>query len=185
MKSYPNVVVDSSGQQISAISSMPSTWSWTYEGDDIVADVAYDFFTSSTAGGSNEFEVMVWLAALGGAGPISSKCLHFRLYICVADDRVPGSYGADGAAVPVATADIAGQSWKLYKGPNGQMTVFSFVATSTVNDFSGDMKDFFDYLAENQDYDESQYLLSAGAGTEPFTGSDAVFTTSEYSIAVE
>lgn len=65
------------------------------------------------------------------------------------------------------------------------MTVFSFVATSTVNDFSGDMKDFFDYLAESQNYDESQYLLSAGAGTEPFTGSDAVFTTSAYSISVQ
>lgn len=76
VKSYPNVVVNSNGQQISAISSMPSVWSWTYEGNDIVADVAYDLFTSSTAGGSNEFEIMVWLAALGGAGPISSTFLH-------------------------------------------------------------------------------------------------------------
>lgn len=53
---------------------MPSTWSWTYTGDDIVADVAYDLFTSSTADGDEEFEIMVWLGALGGAGPISSTC---------------------------------------------------------------------------------------------------------------
>lgn len=28
----------------------------------VVADVAYDMFTSSTSGGSNEYEIMVWLA---------------------------------------------------------------------------------------------------------------------------
>lgn len=73
MKSYPNVVVDDSNQQISKISSMASKWSWTYTGSNIVADVAYDIFTSSKAGSETpEFEVMVWLAALGGAGPISS-----------------------------------------------------------------------------------------------------------------
>lgn len=65
------------------------------------------------------------------------------------------------------------------------MTVFSFLATGTVNDFSGDIKDFFDYLSGSQGYDDGQYLLSAGAGTEPFTGSNAVFTTSEYSIVIE
>jgi xyloglucan-specific endo-beta-1,4-glucanase len=35
--------------------------------------VAYDLFTSSSPGGKEEFELMVWLAALGGAGPISAK----------------------------------------------------------------------------------------------------------------
>ena len=65
------------------------------------------------------------------------------------------------------------------------MTVYSFIASSTVNDFSGDMMDFFDYLVSSQGYDDSQYLISAGAGTEPFTGSNAVFTTSAYSISVE
>lgn len=51
---------------------MQSSWSWSYDGSDVVADVAYDMFTSSTSGGSEEFEIMVWLAALGGAGPISA-----------------------------------------------------------------------------------------------------------------
>lgn len=87
VKSYPNVVVDSNGQQISSISSIPSSWSWTYEGDDIVADVAYDFFTSSTPGGSEEFELMVWLGALGGAGPISSRSTPSPTYsLCVLVD---------------------------------------------------------------------------------------------------
>jgi xyloglucan-specific endo-beta-1,4-glucanase len=178
------VVVDSSGQQISAISSMPTVWSYTYEGTDLVADVAYDLFTSSTQGGSNEYEVMIWLAALGGAGPISSTS-KASLQVAAPVLTPAGSYGADGKPVAIATVKIAGQTWNLYEGPNGQMTVFSFVATSTVNDFSGDLKEFFDYLVENQSYDDSQYLLSAGAGTEPFTGSDTVFTTSAYSISIE
>ena len=52
---------------------METSWSWSYTGSDIVADVSYDMFTSSTAGGSNEYEIMIWLAAIGGAGPISSE----------------------------------------------------------------------------------------------------------------
>jgi len=89
---------------------------------------------------------MIWLAAYGGAGPISST----------------GS--------PIATVTISGVSWKLYKGPNGSMTVYSFVASSTVTSFSGDLKLFFNYLASSWAYPTSQYLLSIGAGTEPFSG---------------
>lgn len=66
-----------------------------YTGTSIVANVAYDIFTSSTATGSAEYEIMIWLAALGGAGPISS------------------------AGSPVATPTIAGVSWSLYSGYNG------------------------------------------------------------------
>jgi len=32
-----------------------------------VANVAYDIFTSSTAGSEPEYEIMIWLAAYGGA----------------------------------------------------------------------------------------------------------------------
>lgn len=72
VKSYPNVVVTAAAKQLSAISSITSAWAWTYDGKDVVADVAYDLFTSSTAAGDEEFEIMIWLAAIGGAGPISS-----------------------------------------------------------------------------------------------------------------
>lgn len=104
---------------------------------------------------------MIWLAALGGAGPISST----------------GS--------SVATTTLAGVSWDLYSGLNGDMTVFSFVASSQVTSFDGDLLDFLSYLSKNQGLSTSQYLLSAGAGTEPFTGSKAVMTVSAYSLAIE
>lgn len=64
------------------------------------------------------------------------------------------------------------------------MTVYSFVADSQVDDFSGDLLDFFDYLVQEQGFSTSQYLISAGAGTEAFSGSDVTFTTSKYSLTV-
>lgn len=103
---------------------------------------------------------MIWLAALGGAGPISST----------------GS--------PVATVTIDGVSWKLYKGPNGSTTVFSFVASSQVTSFSGNIKDFLTYLVSSQGLPSSQILQNIGAGTEPFTGSNAVFKTTAYSLTI-
>lgn len=103
---------------------------------------------------------MIWLGALGGAGPISST----------------GS--------PIATPTLSGVKWNLYKGVNGQMTVFSFVAQSNVQSFSGDLVNFTKYLVSSQGVSGSQILQSLGAGTEPFVGSNAVFTTSKYSVSV-
>ena len=77
---------------------------------------------------------------------------------------VEGTYGSDGDATPVASPTLAGHSWSLYKGPNGDTTVFSFVASSEITDFSGDIKDFFDYLTSNEGLSSSQYLISIGAG---------------------
>lgn len=131
----------------------------SYSTTNIVADVAYDMFLSSSATGSQEYEIMVWLAGLGGAGPISST----------------------GSAI--ATTTINGVSWKLYQGTNGSMTVYSFVASSTTQSFSGDMKAFFTYLIENQGLSSSLYLIDVQAGTEPFTGT-ADLTVSSYSVAV-
>ena len=132
----------------------------SYSTTDIVADVSYDMFLSSTADGSNEYEIMVWLAALGGAGPISST----------------------GSAV--ATTTIAGVEFKLYSGPNGDTTVYSFVATSTTTSFSADLLDFFTYLIDNEGLSSSLYLIDVQAGTEPFTGT-AELTVSSYSVTVE
>lgn len=132
----------------------------SYSGSGIVADVSYDLFTSSTSTGSNEYEIMVWLAALGGAGPIS----------------------ATGSAV--ATPTIGGVQWKLFSGKNGATTVYSFVAVTQQTSFSGDLRSFFTYLISNEGMPSSQYLLSAGAGTEPFVGSGAVMTVSAFSLSL-
>ncbi|KAI7308120.1 hypothetical protein KC315_g13508 [Hortaea werneckii] len=165
VKSYSNAVVDADSVQLSSISSMQSSWDWKYTGDSLTADVAYDMFTSSSADGSEEFEVMVWLANLN-AGPISS------------------SYSASGDAETIATPNVAGYDWSLYKGSNGAQTVYSFLPSDNINSFSGDVYEFFTYLINNQGFDESQYLVSAGAGTEAFVGQNAEFTVSAYSLDI-
>lgn len=151
VKSYANAVVSLTPTPLAKISSIPSTWTYTQSGTSVVADVSYDMFTSSSATGAHEYEIMIWLAAIGGAGPISS------------------TYGASGSATPVATTTIVGTTWKLYKGPNGDTTVFSFVAEKQVTDFSGDLMSFFRFLESDQSLPSSQYITSIGAGTEPFT----------------
>ncbi|KAK5116408.1 hypothetical protein LTR62_007955 [Meristemomyces frigidus] len=168
VKSYPNVVVkEPTVKQLSAIKTMPSTWTWSYTGSNLVADVAYDMFTSSTATGANQYEIMVWLAAIGGAGPISS------------------SYGSNGKPVAIATATIGGHSFNLYKGPNGSTTVYSFLpASGQIANFSGDVKLFLAYLVQHEGLPNSQYLTSVGAGTEPTTGRGAKFTVEAYSVVI-
>ncbi|TFK50155.1 Xeg-Edgp [Heliocybe sulcata] len=161
VKSFANAALSMTPTRLSAVSTIPTTWRYTYTGTSgAVADVAYDMFLSTSSGGTADYEVMVWLDALGGAGPISSS----------------GS--------PIATPTIGGHSWNLYSGPNGQMTVYSFVTTSTITSFSGDLAQFFQYLEANEGVSSSQYLNSIQAGTEPFVGTNANLQVSQYCVAL-
>ncbi|KAB8237082.1 hypothetical protein ETB97_004869 [Aspergillus alliaceus] len=158
VKSYPNVEAQPDKKKVSELSNIQTTWKWSYKGDNLVGDVSYDIFTSPTAGGDATYEIMIWTAAIGGAGPISTT----------------GS--------PIDTPTVGGKSWKLYKGTNAATTVFSFVAPKAIQDYSGNLAEFFTYLTEKQGFPADQYYLSIGAGTEPFTGQNAVFTTASYTI---
>jgi xyloglucan-specific endo-beta-1,4-glucanase len=122
--------------------------------------VSYDAFISSTDSttAAHDFEVMIWLAALGGAEPI-------------------------GYGTPIASPSIDGITWNLYKGPN-TWTVFSFVATSEQTNFSGDVMNFFNYLIDNQGLPSNYYLQVIQAGTEAFTGSGAEFTVSPLTLSL-
>ncbi|KAF3357771.1 Fructan 6-exohydrolase [Verticillium dahliae VDG1] len=146
VKSYSNAVLQAPAARVSAVASIPSKWQWSYTGTGVVANP--------------EYEVMIWLAALGGAGPISAT------------------------GKPIATVTISGVSWQLYKGAHSQMTVFSFVATKQQTNYSGDVADFIKYLAASQGLPRSQCLYSIGAGTEPFVGTNAKFDTTGYSVSL-
>jgi xyloglucan-specific endo-beta-1,4-glucanase len=137
VKSFSNAGLNFTPKKISDISAIPTVFRYSYSGAGVVADVAYDTFLDSTPGSStNAYEVMIWLAAYGGAMPISKT------------------------GKPVATTDLAGTSWNLYDGYNGDMRVFSFVSPSPVTAFSGDLKEFFDYLTNNQYLGSGNYLNS-------------------------
>lgn len=99
---------------------------------------------------------MVWLAALGGAGPISST----------------------GSAI--ATVTLGGHSFSLYYGLNGSTKVYSFVASSEITSFDMDMMNFYDYLITYEGVSSSSCLITFEAGTEPFTGTSAVLSSNYY-----
>jgi xyloglucan-specific endo-beta-1,4-glucanase len=163
-----------------------------YTGSNLIADISYDLWLAPSLGAANKYEIMIWIGSLGGAGPISST-----------------------GSTPLASPTIAGTKWKLFKGPNGDTTVFSFVAPTNIQNFSGDLMGFFDYLTSSQGVSTSSVVTSLQAGTEPFSGewsacvlmveggrgkkvqmmlnnllivdigSNAVFTTSAYTISVK
>lgn len=113
----------------------------------MVSDVSYDLWLAPSVGANNAYEIMIWVGSYGGAGPISST-----------------------GTTPLATVTIAGTSWKLFKGPNGDTTVFSFVAPSSLGNFAADLNLFFKYLTTYQKVPSSYVVTSLQAGTEPFSG---------------
>lgn len=99
---------------------------------------------------------MIWLSGEGGIQPVGS---------------------------PIQSSiSLASHTWTLWSGPNTNWNVFSFVTESgNINNFSADLKDFFNFLVKNHGVSSSQYLQSVQSGTEPFTGS-AQLVISEYSV---
>ncbi|KAH7123345.1 endoglucanase-1 [Dactylonectria estremocensis] len=87
---------------------------------------------------------------------------------------------------PIAQVQLAGHTWDLYFGYNGEMKVYSFLAASgPINNFSADIKVFFDYLGSEYAFPLSkQYLLIDQFGTEAFTGQDATFYVSRFQAEV-
>ncbi|KAH6856910.1 concanavalin A-like lectin/glucanase domain-containing protein [Chaetomium sp. MPI-CAGE-AT-0009] len=149
------------GNTISSITSMPTQVSWNYNTSDIRANVAYDFFTAEDPNHSNnggDYELMIWLDVFGNITPIGSS---------------------------MGTVMVAENSWQLYVGDNGGMSVYSFMATSSINSFNADVKAFFNYLEDNDDFPaDTQNLIVFQVGTEAFTGGPATFTVSQFSASV-
>jgi len=168
VKSYANAdVVNGKNKQLSAIGTIPSVWSWNYNSGVQVGDVAYDIWTSASPSGAHAYEIMIWLAAYGDAQPISYN------------------YNSSGKAVPIASSiTIGSYRFALYAGSNSDWTVYSFIASSTVTSFSGDVKAFFTYLINNGHIASSQYLVQLQAGIEATVGSNAVFTVDKYSAVI-
>ncbi|GMF28454.1 unnamed protein product [Phytophthora lilii] len=161
VKSFANAALKFDPVQLANVTSIPSTIEYDYKYDGkIITNVAYDLFTSATPGGNVEYELMVWLAALGGAWPLTTT------------------------GKPVKSVSVGNVDFNLYQGKNGNTTVFSYVAVNTTTSFSADFKQFFDQLPEDSAIAPTQYLTHVQAGTEPFQGQNATLTVSKYSAAV-
>ncbi|MCJ1421782.1 hypothetical protein MMC32_008149 [Xylographa parallela] len=164
VKSYTNVEAPMTSKPLSQYNSIKTNWTWSYTGTNIVANVAYDTFLGSSATSAQAYEVMVWLGDFGGCSPLSNNGYP---------------------PTPVATPTIGNVAWNLILGQNGNVVVYSFVAQSKDDtSFSGDLLLFYKYLETNYKLSSGEYLQSIQAGSEVFTGSNAVLTTSAYSIVV-
>ncbi|PFH48691.1 glycoside hydrolase family 12 protein [Amanita thiersii Skay4041] len=166
VKSYANVISNSAkGVQLQSISSAPTTWSWVYRSQStgIRADVAYDIWLGTAPSGNpastaSSYEIMIWLSGLGGIQPVGSQV--------------------------TSGISIGGHTWNLWRGPNSNWQVLSFVSASgDIPNFNADLNQFFQYLRTNQGVAGTQYVQAIQAGTEPFTGS-ADLLTSSYSVSI-
>ncbi|KAG6382029.1 glycoside hydrolase family 12 protein [Boletus reticuloceps] len=166
VKTYTNVEsTTAKGMLLSDVTSAPTTWNWEYatESSGIRADVSYDIWIGTVPNGAqasstSSYEIMIWLSGLGGIQPVGS--------------------------LQTSDVSIAGYTWNAWKGPNGNWETISFVSQDgNINDFSADLNEFFTWLIDNEGVSSSLYLQAIESGTEPFTGS-AELLTSSYSVSV-
>ena len=123
------------GKLISSISKMDTSVSWSYNTQNVRCNVAYDVFTAADpnhVNSSGDFELMIWLGRLGDVYPIGKS---------------------------TGNVQVAGRTWDLWVGMNGNMKVFSYVAASPVNSFSADARLFFKHMETQGFPANKQYLI--------------------------
>lgn len=165
VKSYPNLESTvAKGVQLQNIAAANTVWNWTYttQSSGLRADVAYDVWTGVPSSGGpastvSSYEIMIWLSGLGGIQPVGSKV--------------------------TSGISLAGHTWDLWKGPNSNWQVLSFVSTSEIKNFNANLNEFFKYIVSKQGVPATQYIHSIQAGTEPFTGT-ANLLTNIYSVSI-
>ncbi|MYS21750.1 Cellulose binding domain-containing protein, partial [Streptomyces sp. DvalAA-14] len=138
--------------QLSAISSAPTSVSFTYVGN-AVYDAAYDIWLDPTPrkDGVNKTEIMVWYNHTNPVQPVGTR---------------------------IGTATVAGRSWDVWTGNNGSNDVISFVAPSAISSWSFDVKAFANEAISRGLAQNSWYLTSVQAGFEPWQNGVGLAVTS-------
>ena len=133
-------------RQISALGTVNSSISLNYISSG-TWNASYDIWINAdtNVSGVQDTEIMIWLNRMGSIQPIGS---------------------------PTGTANIAGHSWQVWTGSNGQNNVVSYLSSSPINNFSFNVRDFImDTLSRGGQYgNTSWYLTSVQAGFEPWIG---------------
>ena len=136
--------------RLSANQNINTSYSYSASfGSGGVANVAYDIWMHTQSNPQLENpsdEVMIWVNATGGAGPIGGT---------------------------IATVNIGGASWDLHRGNIG-WEVWSFVRTSNSSSGSLNIKSFTDYLRNTWGLSANKYVTSVEFGSEIFHGAGNV-----------
>ncbi|KAH9835506.1 Glycosyl hydrolase family 12 [Teratosphaeria destructans] len=174
LKSYAAVdPIEYKKQYLSQYESLETTWDWTYAGDDLAANVGYHltFQADANTTGPETFQVQVWLAQYGDISPLSSNGYPYT---------------------PIATPKIGDCTWDLAFGYNGRTKVYTFLPSDPsvrYESFQTDLLKFTTYLHENYadaGFDPSKLFVKVlFGGSEVFTGKNALFSVSRYSLTVK
>jgi hypothetical protein len=132
--------------QISSMGNVNSTISVSYISSG-TWDAAYDIWLNADTNvtGVQDTEIMIWLNHQGSIQPVGSQS---------------------------GSANLAGRSWTVWTGNNGQNNVVSYVSGSAITSFSFNVRDFItDTLGRGSQYgNTSWFLTSVQAGFEPWVG---------------
>ncbi|KAF1777870.1 Concanavalin A-like lectin/glucanase domain [Phytophthora cactorum] len=161
VKSYSNaaLIFTPSRSRISRLSATKMKYSYSHTSGTFVADVSYDLFTSSTAGGSNEYEDHDLAGRLWRCWSISSTGKAIATVTIAAT--------ASKCTRARMAAPLSSRSWQPKPSPTSRPTAEVLI-----------------YLVNKQGLPSSQFLITLEAGTEPFVGTNAKMTVSSYSAAV-
>ncbi|MFB7778324.1 glycoside hydrolase [Streptomyces bauhiniae] len=144
-------------KRIGSIGSAPSSIAYQYVGG-AVYDAAYDIWLDPTpkTDGVNKTEIMIWLDRTGPVQPIGTV---------------------------TGTVSLAGQTWDVWRGSNGQNDVISYVAPSSLTGLNFDIKEFIDHTVSQGLATPDWYLTSVQAGFEPWENGAGLAVTN-FSVAV-
>jgi hypothetical protein len=116
-------------------------------------DVSWDCFfdASSNPGDVNpNGEMMVWMQANGGAGPMGSQ---------------------------VKTVTVDGWSWKMFEGVGDWPVVSYLPSGANGTSYNANLMEFAQEAASSGYFSSSWYFLNVNAGTEAFNGTGTLTTT--------
>lgn len=159
IKSYPNSTRPIN-TQLSALSSLKSSFNVTVPSSGSSFVAAYDIWT-----GNNAHEIMLWMNKQGAVGPIA------------------GSWDSSGNPVANFTnVSVGGHTWNVYKGSNGSNDVFSFVRTSNTSSGTVDVLAILNWC-KSKGWMGSEIVNSVQFGYEITSAPNATFTTNSYSVS--
>ncbi|MEV7200931.1 glycoside hydrolase [Streptomyces griseoluteus] len=145
-------------KRIGDIGRVPTRIAYQYVGG-AVYDAAYDIWLDPTPrrDGVNKTEIMIWLNRTGPVQPIGST---------------------------TGTVSLAGQTWDVWRGSNGQNDVISYVAHSSLTGLDFDIKHFIDHTVSRGLATPDWYLTSVQAGFEPWENGAGLAVTN-FSVGVD
>ena len=122
-----------------------------------MASIAYYLFAGVTCNGPPASEIQIRLASYG-------------------EPPIVSSLGDEGSPKPAYIICSRGVSYRLYKGTERGLTVFTFVASGNLDEYSGDLRVFLRILESKNELPETQCLTRIHAGAQVFDGVGALKT---------